>query len=188
MFVGSYVCFKIHIIYNNVIHDNVQLIVYDKFMGINRTFSRFKDKAYCGTFRSDGKLVAAGGEDGLVQIFDANSRSILRQLSGHRRPVHAVTFSPDKLHLLSGGDDASVRWWDITTGVQVARMDGHTDYVRVAAVSPVSHHVLATGGYDHICKLWDSRTQKAVTTVHHGSPIESLAFFPSGMLFLEKYL
>jgi len=81
-----------------------------------------------------------------LQIFDANSRSLLRQLSGHRRPVHTVLFAPDKLHLLSGGDDASVRWWDISSGVQTARMDGHSDYVRAAAVSPVSHEVWATGG------------------------------------------
>ena len=44
------------------------MIVYDGLMGVKRTFSRFKDKAYSGVFRSDGRLVAAGGEDGLVQV------------------------------------------------------------------------------------------------------------------------
>ena len=42
--------------------------MYDARSGqLRRTFARFKDKAYSGTFRADGKVLAAGGEDGLVQ-------------------------------------------------------------------------------------------------------------------------
>lgn len=49
-----------------------------------KTISRFKDTAYSGTFRHDGKLVIAGDATGLVQIFDVNSRAILRQFQGHK--------------------------------------------------------------------------------------------------------
>lgn len=143
--------------------------------GVKRTIARFADKAYCGRFRPDGKLLAAGGESGIVQVrmraayvlfhactdgrrmlnsplvsilqvFDTSSRALLRQLRGHRRPVHAVSFGSDKLHLLSGGDDAAVRLWDITSGVQVCQLQGHADYVRTAAAHPASADVWATGG------------------------------------------
>ena len=33
-----------------------------------KVLSRFKEVAYCGTFRHDGKLLVAGGEDGLIQV------------------------------------------------------------------------------------------------------------------------
>lgn len=33
-----------------------------------RTFSRFKDTAYSGVLRADGRLLAAGGQDGVVQV------------------------------------------------------------------------------------------------------------------------
>ncbi|KAL4516023.1 hypothetical protein Ndes2437A_g06735 [Nannochloris sp. 'desiccata'] len=158
---------------------STRVIIYDRLLGVRRTIGRFKDKAYGGTFRADGKLLAAGGEDGIVQVFDTNSRSLLRRLTGHRRPVHSVTFAQDKQHLISGGDDATVRLWDIASGAQVARLDGHSDYVRALAVSPSSHDVWATGGYDHICKIWDARTQGSTISMNHGAPIESLAFFPS---------
>jgi U3 small nucleolar RNA-associated protein 15 len=46
----------------------LQVIIYDRLLGVRRTIGRFKDKAYGGTFRSDGKLLAAGGEDGIVQV------------------------------------------------------------------------------------------------------------------------
>lgn len=55
------------------------------------------------------------------QVFDANSRGLLRQLKGHQRPVHVTRFAPDRLHVLSGGDDALARWWDISTGKQVGK-------------------------------------------------------------------
>ena len=47
----------------------VQVIIYDAVTRqVRRQFTRFKDKAYCGTFRSDNKLLVAGGEDGIVQV------------------------------------------------------------------------------------------------------------------------
>lgn len=47
----------------------MQVIIYDAVTRqVRRQFTRFKDKAYCGTFRSDNKLLVAGGEDGIVQV------------------------------------------------------------------------------------------------------------------------
>ena len=161
--------------------------LYDERLRPTRTITRFKDTAYCGTFRSDGKLVAAGGENGIVQIFDVNSRSLLRQMTSHKRAVHHVSFAHDKLHVLSAGDDATVRWWDVSSGEQVSRLNGHTDYVRAAALSPQSEDMIATGGYDHMCKLWDVRCpqgESEIANFDHGQPIESIAFFPSESLVL----
>jgi len=54
--------------------------------------------------------------------------------------------------------------------------------VRAGAVSPTNMETWATGGYDHVCKLWDVRDPRggAVMNMDHGAPIEDLAFFPSG--------
>ena len=47
----------------------MQVIIYDAVTRqVRRQFTRFKDKAYCGTYRSDNKLLVAGGEDGIVQV------------------------------------------------------------------------------------------------------------------------
>ncbi|GLC39732.1 hypothetical protein PLESTM_000933800 [Pleodorina starrii] len=150
---------------------------------VGRTISRFKDIAYSGCFRSDGKLVVAGGQDGIVQVFDANSRSVLRQFKAHKRPTRVARFGEDKLHVLSGSDDVTARWWDVSSGTQVLRLDGHRDYVRAAAASPTSPDTWATGGYDHTVKLWDVRAGGApVLSLDHGAPVEDVAFFPSGSL------
>ena len=55
-----------------------------------KTISRFSEAAYSGCFRGDGKLLAAGGQDGTIKIFEVNSRAILRQFKGHTKYVHGV--------------------------------------------------------------------------------------------------
>lgn len=46
----------------------MQVLVYDAATRkLKAQFTRFKDKAYGGCFRADGKLLVAGGESGLVQ-------------------------------------------------------------------------------------------------------------------------
>ena len=82
----------------------------------------------------------------LPQVFDAGSRSVLRQLKGHSRPVHVTRFAADKTHVLSGGDDVTLRWWDIASGKQLLRLVGHEDYVRAAAASTSSSDTWASGG------------------------------------------
>lgn len=52
---------------------------------VDRTFSRFKDRAYCGSFRHDGRLMVAGGEEPVVKLLDVSGRAILRFFSGHKR-------------------------------------------------------------------------------------------------------
>lgn len=50
---------------------------------IHKTISRFKEVAYSGSFRSDGKLLVAGGDEGSVRLFDVDSKSLLRLFKGH---------------------------------------------------------------------------------------------------------
>jgi U3 small nucleolar RNA-associated protein 15 len=50
---------------------------------VKKTVSRFKDVAYSSHIRNDGKLLIAGDASGTVQIFDMNTRSVLRTLKGH---------------------------------------------------------------------------------------------------------
>ena len=91
-----------------------RVLVYDASTGrVKKQVSKFKDVAYSGTFRSDGKLMVAGGESGTVQVFELATKAILRKLEGHSRPVHVCAFSPHKTHIMSASDDTTVRWWDL---------------------------------------------------------------------------
>lgn len=50
---------------------------------VRKTIGRFKDTAHSPDFKPDGKLLVAGSDNGVVQVFDLSGRAILRQFKGH---------------------------------------------------------------------------------------------------------
>jgi len=158
-----------------------------------KTISRFKDLAYCPQFREDGRLLATGGEQKMIQVFEMASRSVLRQFKGHSKAVHVCRWSADGLRLASGSDDTTVKLWDLNdaSSTAVETFTGHTDYVRALAAAPGSQHVWASGGYDHKVRLWDARVapggdgSRAYLTLDHGAPVEALLYFPSGSVLVS---
>lgn len=150
---------------------------------VTKVFSRFKDVARSGTFRSDGKLLVAGDDSGLVQVFDAQSKSVLRQLKGHELPVHSVKFSCDPTKIASASDDRTVRLWDMPEEKEQRIFRNHQDYVRSVLVSPDNANLLLSGSYDSTVRLWDARMAEnggCAITMQHGAPVEDVLIFPTG--------
>ncbi|EGW14097.1 U3 small nucleolar RNA-associated protein 15-like [Cricetulus griseus] len=106
-----------------------------------KTFSRFKDTAYCATFRQDGQLLVAGSEDGVVQLFDISGRAPLRQFEGHTKAVHTVDFTADKYHVVSGADDYTVKLWDIPNSKEIQTFREHSDYDDIMINRPAKKHL-----------------------------------------------
>ena len=67
--------------------------------------------------------------DNTVRLWDANTGSPLRTLTGHTSWVLSVSFSPDGNTLASGSNDNTVRLWDATTGSPLRTLTGHTSRV-----------------------------------------------------------
>jgi U3 small nucleolar RNA-associated protein 15 len=139
-----------------------------------RTIARFKDTVYSGEFRPDGKLVVAGDATGLIQVFDANSRSVLVTLLPTQHPTQVTKFHPTELStLLSASDDKVARIWDLTSPNPVISFTDHTDYIRTACFVP-SSNLIATGCYDGIVRIYDRRAPEVVATHDQMAPIESV--------------
>ncbi|KAJ7008420.1 hypothetical protein NC653_007171 [Populus alba x Populus x berolinensis] len=143
----------------------------------------FSDVVTSCSFRCDGSLIAASDLSGLIRVFDVKTRTPLRRLKSHARPVRFVKYPLlDKLHLVSGGDDSVVKYWDVAGESVVSDLYGHRDYARCGDCSPINGEIFVTGSYDHTVKLWDVRvdSKESVIEVNHGKPVEDVIFLPSG--------
>ncbi|VDB85387.1 unnamed protein product [Peniophora sp. CBMAI 1063] len=159
---------------------------------LTKTISRFKDTARSANIRGDGRLLVAGDDSGLVQIFDLNSRAILRTLDGHKQPVHVARFSAlDPTNVLTCSDDATVRIWDVPSQTATSLFTEHTDYVRSGTFLPTDSRLVLSGSYDGTLRLFDSRTGAAEMTMRppramRVTPVESVLAFPAGTAALSS--
>ncbi|MET1034382.1 MAG: hypothetical protein ABWX68_03985 [Arthrobacter sp.] len=135
-------------------------------------------------FSPDGGLIASGGEDGRVRIWDVGSREPRGDpLTGNDRSVNAVAFSPDGGLIASGGEDGTVRLWDVDLHEQVGDpLTGHVLPVNAVAFSRGG--LIASGGEDGTVRLWDVdlREQVGDPLSRQKLPVNAVAFSPDGGL------
>jgi WD40 repeat protein len=98
-------------------------------------------------YSPDGRLLAAGQEDGTLKIWDAASYKLLRAHQGRGNDWAIVATSPDGRTLASGSRDGTVLW-DLTFGQLIGSLGRNGDWkesVRAVAFSP-DGRMVASGG------------------------------------------
>jgi WD40 repeat protein len=76
----------------------------------------------------EGGILASGGDDQTVRLWDMSEGKCLKTLVGHANWVMSVAWSPDGKILASGGDDQTVRLWDVNKGKCLRILLGHTNW------------------------------------------------------------
>ncbi|HVK37361.1 MAG TPA: T9SS type A sorting domain-containing protein [Candidatus Kapabacteria bacterium] len=118
-----------------------------------------------GDFSRDGRWLVTGryegpaSSQGIVDLWDAESRSIVRSDTLARHNVYVATFSNDSRLLALGHDaddvsDTSMRIIDVTSGDLLSAMTGSSAAVWYARFSP-DDRFLATAGHGVDCRIWD---------------------------------
>jgi WD40 repeat protein len=141
----------------------------------------FNEPIQSVAFSPDGLLIASGGNDWNVHIWDAQDGSELAVLPGHTDWIRSVAFSPDGQWLASGSDDRNVFVWSVADHSGAPQIvSGHEDWVRSVAFSPDSQ-VLATGSDDSTVRLWNVADFSAPPTILDTiGYVHSVAFGPDG--------
>lgn len=83
---------------------------------------------FCVRFSPDGAMLAIASGDKTVSLIDAESKEVVRTLSGHKASVTAVAWSPDGARLLTSSNDKTAKVWVVATGeVEATLTVGGTD-------------------------------------------------------------
>jgi WD40 repeat protein len=72
--------------------------------------------AWSVNFSPNGQMMASGGFDALIRLWDVQTGQCLQVLQGHTEAVFAISFSPDGQILASGSHDETIKLWDVETG------------------------------------------------------------------------
>jgi serine/threonine protein kinase len=125
-------------------------------------------------------VLASGGADRLVKLWDATSGELVRSYRGHRDFVSAVAFSPDGKYLASGSHDGQVRIW-LTSTRRLYRTLAHSaGEIRSLSFSPTGD-LLAAASEDGRVRIWNYRRGRLLRSLGEGAAgFRSVAFAPDG--------
>jgi WD40 repeat protein len=137
-------------------------------------------KARTVAFSPNGRLLAAGGWQGDLRLWDVKTGRQVHQLWGHWTSILTLAFSPDGRTLASGDDHGVLKLWDVKTGRLWVPAAGHRGPVNTLAVRPDGRG-LASGDSDGTVKYWDFSTRREQPSpVGHKGRVLGLAFSPDG--------
>ena len=133
-------------------------------------------------FSVDGEMLATGGEDGLVHVWNLIESQKIRHrftVKGHKHNIRTLAFSPDGKMLASGGRSGTLCLWRAADGASLFTSTAHKSLINAVAFSPDSK-ILASGGNELF--LWDTSTgtQLRPTSRKLTARISALVFSPDG--------
>lgn len=119
-------------------------------------------------YNKDGSLLATGGHDGSIRIFDTVKGNQVREIKAHVQPqpspVYAVVWSADGKQIASGSMDRSAKLWDASNGNMIREFKGHDiktspkghrEAVFSVALSPDGKSMVTTSS-DRGIKVWNT--------------------------------
>ncbi len=80
-------------------------------------------------FSPSGLVLASGGMDNTVILWDVPAAKVLAKLPGHTDAIRTVAFSPNGKMLASGGDDHTIIIWNVSDYSKRIVLRGHRELV-----------------------------------------------------------
>lgn len=131
------------------------------------------------------QVLAAGGLDGAVGLWDVATGLPLQIVEAHRKAVSSLAIGPRGKLLATGSGDKLVKIWDLRSGRLLRVLRGHKRRVQSVVFGPKGK-LLASGGFDRSVRVW-SATSGRQLRVLGGQPsqVSAVAIDPHGRLLVS---
>jgi WD40 repeat protein len=135
-------------------------------------------------FSPDGRLLASGGYNRAIQVWDVRQGKAIREIQGNPR-LGGLLFSPNGKTLASG---SPLRLWDAVSGKERSNFDNQAGGDFPLAFSPDGKQLVSANDppgrhVQPLVRLWDATTGKEFCRYNgHRTVIGAAAFSPDGKL------
>jgi WD40 repeat protein len=145
------------------------VIFWDSVSGEQRNVFQANKKILTLSFNPDSSLLAVGGYDTVITLWDPVKERKVTTLRGHTNWVNTLSFHPNGKLLASGGDDGKVLLWDVG-GVSnrplqpITVMEQYQSEIKKVLFSH-DGRVLASLDKNGTAIIWDPATGKRLATL-----------------------
>jgi U3 small nucleolar RNA-associated protein 13 len=151
---------------------------------------------------STGTLLATGGADSVIKVWDLKAGYITHTFHGHSGLISTLHFfqvdtttqpPQDQIHsqthgitsgfrLASGGEDGKVRVWNLQRGKSIMTLDSHVSVVRKLDYSPEENALLSVSR-DQTIMVTDLKSWKTRWTIPALEELDTAGFLANGSIF-----
>lgn len=157
-----------------------------------RKFEGHTDALYALALSPDGALLATGGYDQKIRVWNIGTGSQERSVTGHNGAVFGLSFRPDGKILASASADRTVKLWEVATGKRLDTLSQPLKEQNVLTFAP-DGRTLVAGGADSRIRVWsitasalEGSNKIIATRFAHEGTILNLAFTADGKTLVSS--
>jgi WD40 repeat protein len=150
-----------------------------------KSFEYRPNQVNCIALTADGKILAAGCEDGTVKLWGLAAGKELASFKADSNRVGAIAFNAEGTLLASGGGDKVVRLWEVPAGKEKAVLDDTKnsvfggDAIKAITFLPDGKG-LVEADYTGRVRVWDLGGPAVRSAFGTAPSLEAVALAPGG--------
>lgn len=136
----------------------------------------------CIAFSAKNTILASGGRDKKISLWNTVSGKISSILDGHTQNISSLSFSSDGNILASGSEEGIIHFWDIVSNKKLFTIKGYTnEEITGIAFSPDGKTLAFASEEWRKIHLWDIKNSKISSILEgHTSTVCCIDFSPDG--------
>ncbi|KAJ6017959.1 hypothetical protein N7451_001338 [Penicillium sp. IBT 35674x] len=127
----------------------------------------------CLALSHNGKLLASGSKESLIEVWDLTMRKRVSTLEGHSESIYAMAWLRDG-RLVSASSDKTIKIWDPFARQCLSILKGHHSPVDFLLLSADEKRLISASDGDSVIKIWDLNSSTAVRD--HTQPVRSVVW------------